>query len=247
MHYLRALVLVCIVAIAAQATSITTYSDLASWQLATTNTTLDNFNGTSAGDYGGSGGLTLPDGVQFIGLSSTQGAYWLHVLDTSTSIWYNFGSGMAPYIQMITSTLPPSFQINLPTAKTAIGFDLFTYNPGGKTVRVAVGTDQFDVPTFLVPTRAFFGFTSDTPVSTLNVTVLGTNNTDITYGFIDNFRYGDAQTQQVPAETPEAGSALLIGSGLIGLMLWQRRMRRRYPKLLGGTHAPMAMAPSMPT
>src|SRR5260370_36697253 len=72
------------------------------------------------------------------------------------------------------------------------------------------------------PTRAFFGFTTtvDSPITQL-ILGLPANASGVS-PFIDNFRYGAA----APTAAPEACTLLLIGSGLIGMSVCRRPLRR---------------------
>lgn len=195
----------------AYSTTITTYSSLASWQAAASGVQTDNFEGLAPG-----GSYTLynngifQNGVEFIGITPQNTG----VMDTTMSSWYNFGTGDAGFV-----TGPP-VNITLPTAATAFSINLFT-NPAAVTYTVTVLSMPFSVPTFTTSTGpAFFGITSDTAFSTLQLQVPAGGN----YAFFDNFQWG---TAQVTTQAPEAGTFLLIGSGLIGIAFFRKRRSLR--------------------
>jgi hypothetical protein len=77
-----------------------------------------------------------------------------------------------------------------------------------------VAGNNYTVPTDARPAEQFWGVTSDTPIATINLTLLGTVYNGSTYALLDNFSYGTAASGM--SEAPEAGTLLLIGSGLIG-------------------------------
>src|SRR5215472_13642263 len=108
----------------AYSTTITTYSDLASWQAAANVLQTVAFEGlaptNSSTTYTGPTGVTS-GGVEFIGYTSS-GASWIQVVDTNFSTWYNFGTNDALDLSMDrpTSASPlPDIHIVLPTGVTA--------------------------------------------------------------------------------------------------------------------------------
>jgi hypothetical protein len=199
----------------ASSSTITTYSDSASWLAATSGVQTDNFEGLApAGSftvYSPAG--IFQNGVEFIGLSGTTG-----VMDTSTSLWYNFGTVGAGFVSN-----PTSVHITLPTPVTAFSINLFT-NPAAVTYTVTTLSTPFTVPTFTTSTGpAFFGVTTDTAFSTVDLQLPAGNN----YAFFDNFQWGTAQAGENLGEVPEAGTFLLIGTGLMGLAIFRRKAFKR--------------------
>jgi hypothetical protein len=90
---------------------------------------------------------------------------------------------------------------------------------GTSTVYTSTATLQWSYPN---PTRAFFGFTSDSPITQL---ILGLpSSASGVDPLIDNFRFGN--TASAPTDTPEACTLLLIGAGLVGMRLFRRRLRK---------------------
>jgi hypothetical protein len=203
----------------AYSTTITTYSSLASWQAAASGLQTINFDGIApAGSY-----TTYPaisgysqSGVQFIGLTGST----IGIMDTTAYTWANFGTNGAGFA--LAST--PSFRIILPAGVTAFGINLFNSSDAPSSYAATVLGTPFTAPTFNQPTLAFFGVTSDTPIPSVDLTLSGGGGQ---YGFFDNFQWG---TAQATGQVPEAGTFLLIGSGLIGLTIFRKRGNRRKPR-----------------
>ena len=232
---LLGLVFLALILTPAYSTTITTYTNLASWQAATGSFQVVNFEGIApAGNYTQyTTPLTL-NGVTFIGYTSG-GADWLKVLDTTVSPYYNFGTGGAALIQMdrpSNGSPLPYIHVTLPTAVTSFAADLFSSSSNGMTFSVTTnqtgGSNVYTAPTYGPPTLGFFGVTSDTPFTSVDLWLLGTTYNGGSQAFIDNVRFGSASVQQ--ADTPEAATFLLIGSGLIGLAFWRRRRNRVEPQ-----------------
>jgi hypothetical protein len=203
----RVLILLALAALAWNVTpaysTTVTYTDLASWQAATTvvDPTID-FTGLSAGginsekDYS-NGGLSSGN-VQFIGISTSSVS--LQVMDTNAYSWANFGSGEA-LIQPTNrgpSDPVPSIHVMFATPVTAFGSDLFNTSPYGLSFSITVAGTTYTAPTFSQPTRAFWGITSDTPISDAVFTLQGTTAQGNSIAFLDNFTYGTANAQAPP-------------------------------------------------
>jgi hypothetical protein len=211
----------------AYSTTITTYSDQASWAAATaagyqtvTFTGLATPGGAT--NYYTATGVTT-DGVEFIGYNSG-GTSDVQVIDTSAFSWYNDGTGDA-LLQSLSrpnSSSPlPYINIVLPANITAIGVDLYTTSPQALSYTITVAGNQYTVPTFTQPTLAFWGITSDTPITSLQLTLAGSTYNGGSEALLDNFSFGTADM----SAAPEAGTYLLIGSGLIGLVLLRKRLK----------------------
>jgi hypothetical protein len=224
-----ALVLAC-----AHATTITTYNDPTAWQNATApGYQTVTFEGLTtpggATTYNSATGLTAT-GVEFIGYTSS-GVSAGTVIDTSAFPWFNDGSGDA-FIQ--TTDRPnsgsplPYINIVLPANVTALSMDLFTASPQALNYTISVAGNQYAVPTFSQPTLAFFGITSDTAISSVQLTLAGTTFNSGSQALLDNFRFGGSGGSGGSDVTaaPEAGTYLLIGTGLIGLVLLRKRLNR---------------------
>jgi hypothetical protein len=210
----------------AQATTITTYSTLASWTAATSaGYQTATFTGlTPAGtatNYYSATGVTS-DGVEFIGYNS-YGSSDIQVVDSSASPYYNDGTGDA----LIESASPasngaalPYISIVLPANITALGLDLWTASSAGMSFSITVGGNQYTVPTLAGNTEVFWGITSSTAISSLKLTIPASTPSSGTDALVDNFSFGASDL----AAAPEAGTYLLIGSGLIGFVMLRRRL-----------------------
>lgn len=204
----------------AYSTTITTYSNVSSWQAATTGDQLINFEGQVPTEPFTTYSSYSQAGVQFFGITgSTFG-----IADTASSSfspWANYGTGDAAFV----CCGPLSFHVTLPTGVTAFGVNLFNSNsssPSSYTVSV-LGT-PFTAPTLNLPTPAFFGVTSDTAIPTVDLTLASTGGS---YAFLDNFQWGTSQVTGGGGggEAPEASTLLMIGTGLVGLALIRKRTR----------------------
>jgi len=195
----------------ASATTITTYSTLASWQAMTGGEALMDFNT----------GILSNAAVQFSGL----GGFAIAIDDPAVNSWQNFGTGKAAYVFINSTTSVPYIHIALLTPVNAFGLNVFSANPNALAFTVNVDTaatyskgngTPYSVATYNIGTApAFFGVTSDTPITYIDLTLTGAPLS--AYEFVDNFRTAQA------AQTPEAATLLLIGSGLVGIMALRRR------------------------
>ena len=164
----------------AYSTTITTYSNSAAWQAATSagyqTVTFEGLTppGTET-DYYSANGVTA-DGVDFIGYSTT-GSSDIQVVDTSAFSWYDWGTGDA-LLQSLSrpnaGSPLPYVNIVLPANITSLGLDLFTTSPQALNYSITVAGNQYTVPTFSQPTLAFWGITSDTPITSIQLTLQGT-------------------------------------------------------------------------
>ncbi len=208
-------------------TTITTYSDPASWQAATSagyqTVTFEGLTppGTNT-PYTSPTGVTA-SGVDFIGYNSG-GTSDIQVVDTSAFSWYNDGTGDAliqpTSVANIYSSPLPYINIILPANITSLGLDLWTTNSPGMSYSITVAGNTYTVPTLTGNTEAFWGLTSDTPVTSLQLTVPATMPNAGTQALLDNFSFGASDL----TAAPEAGTYLLIGSGLIGFVLLRKRL-----------------------
>ncbi len=210
----------------AYSTTITTYSSLSAWTAATSagyqTVTFEGLAPSgSSSDYYSATGVTS-DGVEFIGYSYT-GASDVQVVDTSAFSWYDWGTGDAllQTLSRLNAGSPlPYVNIVLPANITSLGLDLFTTSPQALSYTITVAGNQYTVPTFTQPTLAFWGITSDTPISSLQLTLAGTTYNSASNELLDNFSFGASDL----TAAPEAGTYLLIGSGLIGFVVLRKRL-----------------------
>ncbi len=214
----RFLIVLSIVAVALTvapvcATTIQTYTDLASWQAATSPLLLMDFENGSLGNAS----------AQFSGM----GGGSLFVQDTNAFSWMNFGTGKAAAIVVQSLTPIQYIHVDLFTPVTAFALNVFTANPNALSFTIKYnGTSSYAVPTPASGTPAFFGVTSDTLITSIDLTLQGPSVG--AYEFVDNFRTGTAMAQDTQA--PEAATFLLIGSGLIGLMALRKRIMKNRPE-----------------
>jgi len=210
-------------------TTITTYTNSATWQAATSaGYQTVTFEGlTPAGTattYSGASGVTV-DGVDFIGYTSA-GLSDIQVVDTSSFSYYNWGTGDA-LLQSLSRPSAgsplPYVNIVLPANVTSLSLDLFTTSPQALSYTITVAGNQYTVPTFSQPTLAFWGITSTTPITSIQFTLAGTTYNGGSNELLDNFSFGALDM----ATAPEAGTYLLIGSGLIGFVALRKRLAPR--------------------
>jgi PEP-CTERM motif len=211
----------------AYCTTITTYTNPATWQAATSaGYQTVTFEGLTPPNtetpYNNATGVTA-SGVDFIGYNSA-GVSDAQVVDTSgVFTWFNWGTGDA-LIQSLdrpnSSSPLPYINIVLPANISSLGLDLFTTSPQALSYTITVAGNQYTVPTFSQPTLAFWGITSDTPITSVQLTLAGTTFNSSSNELLDNFSFGASDL----TAAPEAGTYLLIGSGLIGFVLLRKRL-----------------------
>lgn len=208
----------------AYSATVTTFTNASSWQAALASFQTLDFEGLAPAGGTTTYGSGLTDNtVVFLGIN--QGAHLLAVLDTTMSSWFNYGTGDALSISTDRSNsgLPvPYIHITLPAPVTAVGFNLFSSSPAAITFAVTVNGTQYTAPTFNQPTPAYFGITSDTPFTTVDVIAQGTVFNGGTTTFLDNFGFGSEL-----AAVPEPASYLLLGAGLAAIGLIRRRRGSR--------------------
>ncbi len=170
------------------------------------------------------GGITL-DGVKFQGYDHSGTEYALGIVTSGpNSTYYNWGTGGAilrGYADSYQGALA-HLHITLSTAATAWGTDLMLGGgtPGNFTVKPngADCTPACLAPTFALPTAAFFGMTSDTPFTFIDLFVPSN-----AYPALDNFSTAMASAGTPPpppgdgSETPEAATMVLCATGLLGI------------------------------
>lgn len=211
-------------------------SDRSTWLSAVTSPTTIGFEG-SVGNYSTSAGFTmglvLPDNPTFVGSLITNGSSGnnLNILDHNASQYYNYGSGDSLWWSANSSNTTAVLHITWPTPVTAVAVDLMTYGGSSTGYNVKLNNDPGQVyvsnPTPGWPTQVFFGFTSDTPISSIDF-YLPAGSLGVT-PLIDNFAYSLANSGGTgpsdPSDTPEPSTLLLISTGLIGLAAMRKRFR----------------------
>jgi hypothetical protein len=215
--------------------TVVTYSDTTAWQ----NATAVGFNTITFDSYATGGvntpyttGLVIGDGTTFYGATGGTGQLWVYNQPPGPTSYFNFGSGpvlVGP--QYNGGSFIPYINIAFATPVTSVGFNImsqfgsnisYTATLNGSTTPVYTSPPTFPWSSSN-PQLAFFGFTttSDSPITRL---ILGLPPSAFGVSpVIDNFSYGSAST---PTQTPEACTLLLIGSGLVGMRLFRRRLRK---------------------
>ena len=213
----------------AYCTTITTYNNLANWTAAT-ETGYQTVTFTGLAPAGGETSYNSPSGVtnsgvEFIGYNSG-GTSNVQVIDSSSISWYNDGSGDAliESVSPSTSSAPlPYINIVLPANTTALSMDLWTASSPAMSFSITVAGNTYTVPTVGGNTETFWGITSDTAITSIELTVPAATTSSGTEALLDNFSFGESDL----SAAPEAGAYLLIGSGLIGLVILRKRMKPR--------------------
>jgi hypothetical protein len=207
----------------ASGTPLQTYPDVNSWLAAVTALGDATFEGQApvngSTSYNNSAGYTEA-GVKFVGYS---GGYDLMIVNPgSVNWWYNFGSGAS--LSTVGSTLyPVSIVATLPANMTAVALNVMVAGNAGLPVVVTAS----DGSSATIPTTAgqasFFGAIYATPITSLTVASNGTPPSG-TYVLLDNFRYGTADSDGLPGNAPEIATMLLIGTGLLAMAAFRKRM-----------------------
>jgi hypothetical protein len=100
---------------------------------------------------------------------------------------------------------------------------LYSANNQAMSYTITVAGNQYTVPTYTQPTLAFWGVTSVTPISSVQLTLAGTTYNQSAEALVADFVFGDSDM----SAAPEAGTYLLIGSGLIGFVALRKRLAPR--------------------
>jgi hypothetical protein len=190
-----------------------TYTDRATWEAAVTGESTIDFDHVV-------GGYTPPAPGGFTGYSSgltISGVTFNNFLDSSTTPFtiYANNAGYATWnsatvlrAQDYTAGHTNYFRVALPTGGVnAFGVDLMNGSNNLAGYTVVVGASTWAAPTFASPTRAFFGITSTTAITSVDLQY--TSGTPL----LDNF--STATPGAAPAATPDVASLLLCASGLV--------------------------------
>ncbi len=211
----------------ARGTPLLTYPDVTSWLGAVTvlgdatfetgNTSPGTIKNYNTGPYSEADAA----GVSFTGSN------WLFVVNPSASqTWYHFGSGNSLSANGSDGLVPVSITATLPANVTAVALNMMvTGNAGLPVVLTFSDGTQVTVPTSSGQ-ASFYGATFASPITWVAEASSGTPPVG-TYVMMDNFSYGTAnQTQQDPPpdDTPELATLLLIGTGLVAMASFRKRM-----------------------
>ena len=198
------------------------YSTLSAWQAAVSGVVTTTFDTAVASYYTppppdgyvtlGFGGITL-NGVTFQGYNNTT-EYGLQIVSSGPGTnYYNWGTGGAILRGDLYQGALARLHISLPSAVTAWSTNLMLGSTPGGTFNIQVNGSSIcpsqtcQAPTFAFPNAAFFGMTSSTAFTSVDL-FYPVN----TYAAIDNF--STASTQAAPADTPEAATMILCATGL---------------------------------
>ncbi len=177
---------------AAQASTV--YTDRAEWEAASCGLANIDFEGIApVGEFvnfGTPAGLTI-GGVNFVGNSGSSfrcGSVVFSAL-LRLGFWRRFIGSCT-----LSGWFPHQYFCNPARGITSVGTDIMSFNfpsPGyGDTITVALSTGEtFSVSTFDYPTRAFIGFTSDVPITSLSFSPGGAE----AFPELDNFAFGNAK------------------------------------------------------
>lgn len=195
------------------------YSDRAAFTAATsgTTTTTIGFEGIAPTNgfrsYGLGQSLTL-HGVTFSAfdssLSVVSGNYYKSVYGNS----YNLGSGD---FLMAGNGAPAALHLTFAGGLKAVGFDLGTFDRSNSRIAVGLSATGEFLASAPYPTSTFVGFTSTTPIHSLDLMIMAGERRDTLT--LDRFTFGPA------ISTPEPGSLTLFLVGAIGFAGygWRRR------------------------
>lgn len=204
------------------------YSDRASFNAATVLTaTLDFEEPTDqlVSRYDTPAGLTL-SGVNFRGIldvpgpndifSSIDYLFTIDPLYDPVFNSYSWGSGRVlsgpdGAHDPVNDVFSGHILVTLSPGVTAIGVDLMTFDPFADSVDILFANgDSFNVQTLANPDRAFFGYTSNSEISSISFRSHNPSFLDM-----DNFSFGEANPPVNP--TPAPAGILLFGLGFAGL------------------------------
>lgn len=204
------------------ASATTIYSVRVDWLAAVTSPYTATFEGLPAGaapvNYYSSNGYTSGP-VNVVGYGES-GNYVLRNQHGNASSWYNWGTGAV--LESAMNYGSTRLRINVSGSPTAFGLHVMTFLPG-QSVGISINGGPETVVTTSSNKAAptFWGITSDTAISTVDVRPL----TMSTAVLIDNVATAMAAGQAPPEleNVPEASTALLAAGGFLFLGLWRRK------------------------
>ena len=210
--------------------AVLTYTSLATWQTANggAGNTLgtETFESVTTGFYFPS--LILGGSIEYTGDGLGLRAY------SSGYVWSTLGTG-----QTLTGAASPAgIVVNFPTGIYAFGFMTGVWGTGSSDIRIYVNgnliTPNFTANLSPSATPVFIGIReTTTPITSISIAAVGSGNRIN----LDNAMWA-GQNEPPPAETPEAATAILIGSALLLLPA----LRRRFGNSSSTSSAPQQLA-----
>ncbi|MBS0265242.1 MAG: PEP-CTERM sorting domain-containing protein [Planctomycetes bacterium] len=204
-------------AVAESLAGVTIYADQASFNAATSGITTIGFEGIAPADgftaYGPGGSLTL-SGVTF-----TAGAGVDLFVNSSTYYAVNqppsYDLGSGDYL-LAGNLAPTLLDVQLPgSGMSAVAFYFGTFDDSTSQVQITLSTGDVLTLSASYPTSTFVGFTSTSPITSLELLITGGDRQDTLT--LDNFQFGTV--------VPEPGSIIVLCIGLTTVcgINWLRR------------------------
>lgn len=223
----------------ARALTITTYSNITSFEAATTqgaNINNINFSGivTNAYAHQSNPYVVVNNGSSVTFGEVSSGANSLYVVNNVSPYTFN-DSQTNNVISSLVDTAPRFSQgpsgitATLPTGITAVGVDLLATNTSTNSFTISFqgvngSNSQISENTLAAPNSEFFGFTSDVAITSISFVPTDTN----AYAEISNFKFGTA-VGVVPGVPFETNSAL--GIAVLGCFWGTNFLRKKMKNL----------------